>query len=102
MAASGPGWEARHSQGHGLKPPPQQAPHPDDPVPSAPRHQPNWHNLGAAMMSPTARGARGARMGIITGHRVSPTVCHPRWPSTFRVLSESASSELSCTSTSGA
>lgn len=41
-------------------------------------------------------------MGIITGHGVSPTAQHPRWANTFSVLSESDSSELSCTSMSGA
>lgn len=41
-------------------------------------------------------------MGIITGHGGLPKAQHPRWASTFRVLSESDSSELSCTSMSGA
>lgn len=56
------------------------------------------------MMSPIAprgHGVQGWRSSL--GTRLSPKASHhPRWASTFRVLSESDSSELSCTSMSGA
>lgn len=105
----GPGWEER-PEDQKFKPSHHPAPHPMgttiwgpcalSPQASAQPAQPG----GSHGVAHSPQGARGARMGVITGHRLSlaepPST--PSWPSTFRVRSESESSELSCTSMSGA
>ena len=72
-------------------------------MPSVPGHQPNWPSPGQPRCRPQPLGARGARMSVILEHGGLPdSTQRPKWKSTFRVLSDPDSSELSCTSMSGA
>lgn len=99
----GPGQEEQSSEGPRFQLSITRPLFPRDPVPSAPRHQPNQPSLGAAMMSPIVPEGHGEQGWVSSpGTGVSPTVPQPpSQTSTFRVLSESDSSELSCTSMSG-
>lgn len=89
-------WLVGRTHGAGISgtPPPRTlCPQPPDTGPPGPVR-------GSQGVTHSPGGHTGSKDGVITGHRVLPPA-PPRPARTFRVRSESDSSELSCTSISG-